>query len=127
MSTPTDVAFEAWGQPLPDWIARLAAECDLTSQAKVAKRLGYSGAVVSQVLRKKYPGALGAVEETVRGVLLAAVVECPQLGEIGTMVCREWREKARAFSGHNALRVTMFRACTRCPRFRASDREASDA
>lgn len=28
--------------------------------------------------------------------------------------CQKWRDKARAFSGYNAQRVLMYRACIRC-------------
>ena len=44
---------EAWGAPLPDWVRALAVACQRASQAAVAKELGRSGAVVSQVLRPK--------------------------------------------------------------------------
>lgn len=118
MTGPVDTAREAWGDDLPDWVLVLAEACQAESQAKVAARLGRSGAMVSTVLRRKYGADLAAVEELVRGKLMAATCDCPALGVIGQHDCQEWRRKARAFSGSNGLRVTMYRACHRCPRFR---------
>lgn len=118
LPSPVDAARAAWTEGVPDWVARLAEECARTSQSKVAGRLGYSGSVVSGILHAKYKGSLDAVEEKVRGVLMGARVECPALGSISTVSCREWRERAVDFSGHNALRVKMYRACSGCPRNR---------
>lgn len=119
MSAPLEVARDAWGDDLPDWVERLAEECGRTSQNKVAQKLGRSAALVSNVLRRKYGGSNGgdmaSVEDLVRGRFMAHVTNCPALGEIGTHICRGWRSKASTFSGHNAQSVTMFRACKRCP------------
>jgi hypothetical protein len=111
-------AREAWGAELPDWVLALAEACEASSQAKVAARLGRSAALVSCVLRRRYEGSYPAVEELVRGVFLRAVVACPALGDLPTHECAAWRRRAREFSGHNALRVRMYRACSRCPRNR---------
>lgn len=116
MSGPVEVARTAWGPDMPDWVARLAVECAATSQSRVAGRLKRSSSLISTVLRAKYPGDLAAVEELVRGALMAAVVDCPALGDLPTHECQEWRRRSRIFTGHNALRVQMFRACARCPR-----------
>jgi hypothetical protein len=113
---PVTVARDAWGDSMPDWVLRLAQECEATSQSKVAGRLDRSSSLVSNVLRAKYPGDMTAVEDLVRGVLMSAKVACPMLGELPTHECRAWRQRTKSFSGHNALRVSMFRACTRCPR-----------
>lgn len=121
--SPLDRARAAWGDPLPDWIAVLARECAATSQNRTAERLGYSAAVVSQVLARKYRGDMARVEDMVRGVWMAALVECPVLGPIPTHSCRQHRDNARHFAGHNAQRVRMFRACNRCPRHRQEDAE----
>ena len=114
--TPVDIARTAWGTALPDWVQRLAEECTASSQAKVAARLGRSGATVSQVLRNKYAAKLDAIEEVVRGVLMDATVECPALGTISTAACRDWMIAARSFSNVNSERVRMYRACRGCPR-----------
>lgn len=119
MTGPVEIAQGAWGLAIPDWVARLASECEATSQNAVAKRLGRSASLISTVLRAKYPGDMEAVEDIVRGALMSATLSCPVLGDLPTHICRSWRDKAKHFSGHNALRVTMFRACHRCPRNQA--------
>lgn len=117
MTAPDMIATaeESWGAPLPDWVRALAVACQRSSQAAVAKELGRSGAVVSQVLRKKYPGSYQNVEERVRGVLLNGRVECPGLGTVPTHECQDWREKARVYAPGNPTRRRMFRACRACP------------
>jgi len=110
-----DIAREHWGKDLPDWIARLVEECAFHSQNHVAQQLGYSGALISQVLRRKYTGNMRNVENQVRGVLMAEVVDCPSLGRVPKNECGSWRKKARRFVGSNVLRVQMYRACNRCP------------
>ena len=109
-------ARAAWGDELPDWVETLALECGRTSQARVAKALGRSGALVSQVLRRKYNADLKVIEERVRGIFLDARLDCPGMGEIPTHECREWRQKAREFVPGNPTRLRMFRACHKCPR-----------
>lgn len=130
MSGPREIAVAAWGDPPPDWIEALARECAATSQNAAAKRLGRSASLVSTVLRGSYRGDMAAVEERVRGVLMASTVDCPALGTIPTHECQDWQAKARRFNGVNALRVAMFRACRRCPRAKrqevSGDGEAQD-
>jgi hypothetical protein len=117
MSTaPLEVAREAWGADLPGWVEALALECGRSSQNRVAVRLERSAAMISQVLRRKYPGDLAAIEERFKGVFQAQVLECPALGLIPSNECQDWRAKARSFALGNPLRTRMFRACGRCPR-----------
>ncbi|QYK42837.1 MAG: hypothetical protein KF887_06975 [Paracoccaceae bacterium] len=116
MRGPVEIAEEAWGTPLPDWIAALAQACALSSQAKVAKDIGRSGAVVSQVLRRCYGADMGRIEERVRGIFLDGRVICPALGDLPANECQDWRAKARVFAVGNPLRTRMFRACKGCPR-----------
>ncbi len=116
MTGPVETAREAWKDAAPDWVLLLAEACAETSQNAVARRLGRSATLVSNVLRNKYPGDMLAVEEIVRGVYERRTLICPALGEIGTNICRDWQMAARSFSPENSQRVTMFRACNRCPR-----------
>jgi hypothetical protein len=115
MTAFTDIARAAWGPDAPEWVMRLAEECEKSSQNKVAKQIKRSAALVSNVLRGKYGGDLVAVEDLVRGAFMAETIDCPALGPIPKHECRDWRGKAAKFSAHNALRVQMFRACNRCP------------
>jgi hypothetical protein len=112
------IAREGWNGAPPDWVLRLAEECQETSQRRAAQRIGRSDAAVSGVLRNTYGGSLTALEELVRGALMSETVDCPALGHIGTNTCAAWRAKARNFSGHNRLRVQMFHACKGCPVYR---------
>lgn len=124
MSGPIDVAVAAWGEPLPDWVRVLAEKCAETSQREAAVVIGYSGSMVSQLLRNSYRGNLAAVEDAVRGAWMGATVECPVMGKIPTNACQEWRRKARKFASSNNHRVRMFRACRACPR---NQKDGADA
>ncbi len=110
-------ARAAWGADLPAWVMAMAEECDGSSQTVVAERMGYSAGTVSQIIGRKYLGKLGGVEEAFRSAFAGLTIPCPALGDISAMTCRTWREKARSFGNTNAQRVTMYRACRRCPRF----------
>ncbi len=116
MSAPMQTIAECWGATPPDWVVRLAEECEASSQRQVAARLDRSGALVNQVLKNKYKGDLAAVADCVRGVFMNGVIDCPALGSIPSNECHDWRKKARQFGNANMLRVRMFRACNHCPR-----------
>lgn len=116
MSNDTNTATVrgAWGATEPDWVAALRAECERTaSQGLVAKRIGYSTAVVNQVLKGAYKGRLRDVEKRVRGALMHQTVTCPVLGEIATNRCLD--EQGKPYAATNALRIELRRACPRCP------------
>lgn len=107
-------ARESWGDDLPGWVLVLAEQCDRASQKKAADAIGYSSAVVNQVLKKSYTGDLTAVEKAVRGAFLNATVECPILGDLALHHCLQY-QRAK-FSATNQLRVRLYRACRNgCP------------
>lgn len=118
MSQQLATAQEAWGEALPDWVVTLAKQCAITSQNKVARRLGYSSTLVSLVLRRKYNGDLDAVETAVRGAFENLSLQCPAMGEISVLECRHWQQRSETFSNENSQRVRMFRACNSCPKKR---------
>lgn len=122
MSAPLEIAQAHWSDGLPDWVEALARACGESSQRQVAARLDRSPALISQVLRAKYAGDMEAVEEAVRGAYMNAEVQCAALGLIPLDVCQGWRRKSRRFVNVNSLRVTMFRACARCPVNRRKDK-----
>lgn len=115
---------DAWGGDAPDWVVALADACAESSQNKVAKRLGRSAPLVSQVLANRYPGNMEDVEARVRGVFMNGTITCPQLGEMSSKACRDWRQKARRYGNANMLRVRMFRACNRCPQHQGESNAA---
>ena len=88
------------------------AVAEAGSQAKVAIKLGYSSATISQVLSCTYQGTTDAILVRVEEVFGNRVVDCPLLGEVGLGRCVE--ERRRPFSASNPQRVKLYRACRRC-------------
>lgn len=119
-------AIAAWGDEVPAWIVALAEACNATTQAAVAKRLGYSSTVVSLVLSNNYGnGDIGRIEQMVRGALMAEFVDCPRLGAIARNDCLEWQGKP--FAATSAHRVEMYRACRGgCPHSRLAQHPAGE-
>ncbi len=115
MSGQVQIVSEYWGEDAPDWVLRLAQECELTSQNKVAAVLKLSAPVISSTLRNKYAGTLASVEARVRGVYMSGKLICPALGEVPSHVCQDWRRKSKRFAPTNTQRSRMFRACNNCP------------
>ena len=106
-------AVHAWQGAVPAEVIALATEANRTSGAASAKRLGYSGAVVTQVVGNKYPGDLATVFARIRGALMGEMVNCPVLGEVARDQCLS--EQARPFSATNSTRARLYHACQRCP------------
>ncbi|MBX9752289.1 MAG: hypothetical protein K5Q68_22055 [Roseococcus sp.] len=112
--TATARALEAWGDALPAWVLALATACDDTSQSQAAKRIGYSAATISLILRRGYPGELTRVEQAVRGAWMGDTVACPALHqELPTNECVGWQRRKYDPSNHQTVR--MFMACRSCP------------
>lgn len=104
----------------PVWIAALARACERRSQATVAREIGYSPAVINQVLRGRYSGNIERVEKAVRGALLHETVDCPVLGELAGHRCLA--HQTRPFATTNPLRVQLHRACRGgCPHSRLGE------
>lgn len=106
---PIDVARAAWGDELPGWVETLAEEAGRTTGADVARRIGYSDAVVSSVIARKYKGRLDNVEARVSGALMGVTVDCAVLGEIARDRCID--EQGRPFSSSSSVRARLYRAC----------------
>lgn len=96
------------------WIDLLRASCTVTSQAHVARKIGYSQAVVCQVLSGTYNGDLQRVRAAVEGALMNVQVDCPVLGLISRAKCVEIQR--RPFTPTNPANVALYRACrSGCP------------
>ncbi len=107
-------AAAAWGDDLPGWVAALAAACDRApSQAEVARRIGYSPAVVSTVIKATYRGDFTRVEAAVRAHLMGDTVACPVLGALALAVCR--RHAAAPFPASSPIAARVWQACQTCP------------
>lgn len=112
-----DRARAAWGEALPEWVAVLAQACDGGSQRSIARMLGYSPATISLVLSNTYAADLHAIEQTVRGLLMASKVSCPVVGEMAADMCQQHQE--RPWAPNNPQRITFYRACRNgCPNSR---------
>jgi len=120
MSARLKRAQEAWGD-VPAYIQALVDACDGSSQNKVAAQLGYSGAVISQVITKTYPGDMGRVEAQIRMVLMRSKIICPALGEIQELGCHAWQKEAKVLCSSSPTKVRMFHACRGCARFKKGD------
>lgn len=99
---------------MSEWIDALRHEANRTSQGAAAVRIGYSPAVVNQVLKGTYKGDLSRVEEAVRGAIMGAMVECPVIGEIPRNRCIDHQRRS-SFAATNPLRVQLYRSCPVCP------------
>lgn len=116
MSPSLARASAAWGKDPPDWVAALAAACDVAPQTRVAARIGYSASAISQALSGKYKGDLAKLEAAVRGALMGETVECPVLGAIGRDQClRNQRQlQAARSSAGDPVRQALRRTCPTC-------------
>ncbi|MBN9438951.1 transcriptional regulator [Bosea sp. (in: a-proteobacteria)] len=112
-------ARAAWGEAIPVEITVLAEACKAETSRAVAKRLGYSDAVVSHVLAAKYPGDMAKVLTKIRGALMGETVMCPILDEIGRDRCLS--EQAKPFAATNSARARLFHACKSCPNRQQKD------
>lgn len=98
-----------------DWKDILSLECKRTGQRAAGERIGYSAAVVSQVLKGTYKGDEQRVQQAVEGALMGLTVDCPVIGEIPRNVCLEYQR--REFAATNPMRVALSRACPTCPHY----------
>lgn len=105
---------------MSEWIAILAEECERSSQATVARRLGYSPAVINQVLKRTYKGDVNRVQAVVEGALMGRTVDCPVVGELPRNTCLD--HQRAPFAATNAQRVRLYRACrSGCPHSRIEE------
>lgn len=102
----------AWNGAAPDWVKVLAAECErAASQRRVGELIGYSAAVINQVLRNRYAGDLNKVAEKVRGRFMGKTVDCPVLEQIPRDACLAHQAVKLADLGANPARARVWRAC----------------
>lgn len=108
------------------WLETLRAAAAATSQSSVARRINYSGAVVSQVLSGTYRGDLRRVQAAVEGALMAQTVDCPVVGDMPRQKCVEHQRSPRRST--NPMAVALYHACRNgCPNSLIPPPERTDA
>ena len=112
-----DVVKRTWGGQEPNWVTRLAEECDLTSQAATARRISCSASYVSTLLNNRFKGNLNAIETAVKKAFSAETVYCHGLEEeITGSGCLNWQKKAKHLRATSPHRVRMWKSCrVGCP------------
>lgn len=95
-----------------NWVTVLRDACKVATQAAVADRIGYSAAVVNQVLKGTYKGDLSRVQKAVEGALMGLSVECPVIGDLPRNRCLDYQRQG--FAATNPLRVQLSRVCPGC-------------
>ena len=119
--------LRAWGANPPEWIVRLAEECDRKTQTEVGAELACSPSAVNQVLARAYGGRLDRFEAKVRGRYMKATVTCPVLGEISTNDCLANQKHAKRFKPTNPLRRALFIECKTCANREKPSGDTADA
>lgn len=89
-----------------------AAVTRLGSQVKVAEELHISSAVISTLLKDKYPGSVETMEQRIRGQFMAETVQCPVMGTLSKRSCQDNQALPQAFT--NPVRAALGRACKNC-------------
>lgn len=111
--SPVEKAKAAWGSDLPPEVLALAEACASSTNRAVAKRIGYSDAVVSHVLARSYhKGDMSKVLAKVRGVFMGEVVLCPIYDLISRDRCIDVQNQP--FASTNPARVRAFYECRNC-------------
>ncbi len=123
-STSADNVRVAYPHGAPSWVTSLAQECDLTSQASVAAKIGRSPALINQVLKNRYTGDLNDVRKRVETILRPSCINCPIIGEISGETCIQYQGKP--YNPGNHLAVRLFRACRQCPNRIVKESEEDD-
>ncbi len=100
------------------WIEILRQQAAAKGQAAVAREIGYSPAVVSQVLSGTYRGNLERVAARVAAMYgTRGRVRCPELGEIDPARCADHWERAGRIGirAGNPRTKRLYARCRRCP------------
>ena len=96
----------------PDSLQLLRGACEETSQAEVARKLGYSPSAINQVLKGTYPDPQKILSLVEQVYSQSATINCPIVGPITPGKCVEHRN--RPFAATNPTRVALFRRCPAC-------------
>ena len=114
-SQAEEMARECWAGQAPEWVLRLAQAIDAEglamprAQKLIAERIGYSNAVVHEVLRNRYKGDHAKVALRVAQCLATDSADCPILSRISHAECHA--HQAQKNPGSTPLKVKLYRAC----------------
>lgn len=98
-----------------EWLTVLADYAKQHGQKQAGKKIGYSGGLVSSVLKGAYKGDLQRVQTAVEGALMGQSVECPVVGDIPRQACVGHQRRAHNPRATNPSRVALAEACPKCP------------
>ncbi|MCE9679587.1 helix-turn-helix transcriptional regulator [Shewanella sp. AS1] len=90
------------------WKQVLTQQAKEYGQKEVAKTLGVSKTVVSQLINGNYPGDMARMQKLVEGAYMNRTVNCPVMGEIPLHQC-DRHQKNTVTS--NPLKLRLYRAC----------------
>ncbi|MGB0683372.1 MAG: hypothetical protein ACPGOV_11715 [Magnetovibrionaceae bacterium] len=111
-----EITTDAWGQQRPDWIVVLANNANDSSLGKVAEKIGYSAATLSQAMRNSYAGNVDRLAKTVLSKLTDATVNCPVQGNgLQLSHCLENLRHVANGNRSGLVRVKLAKACPACP------------
>jgi hypothetical protein len=97
-----------------EWIEILRAACAGATQSAVGQRIGYSAAVVNQVLKGTYKGDLNRVQKAAEGALMGSTVDCPVVGDMPRQRCIEHQRSPLRTT--NPMALQLHHACRNgCP------------
>ncbi len=100
------------------WLDILRQQAEGKTQAEIARELGYSPAVVSQVLGGRYQGSLDNVAARVASMYgVGGQVQCPELGVIAPGRCADSYERAHrpGIRPGNPQTARLAKRCRGCP------------
>lgn len=113
VNSAVNTVYESYSGKPPAWVLSMAEECEKSSQAGFASKIGRSPALVNQVLKNRYAGDLGDVRERVEAILHPSCIDCPILGEITGQLCVA--NQGKPYDPSNNLSVRLFVGCRKCP------------
>ena len=95
------------------WQYILAEQAKAHGQEAIAKELGVSKSVISQLINNKYPGDIQRMQKLVEGAYMNRSVMCPIVGKIPLHLCDKHQCNT---STSNAIKLRLYRACrSGCP------------
>lgn len=95
------------------WIDVLKEQCGLTSQRKIASKIGVSGALINQVVNGVYQSDPRRLQALVEGRLMDLTVECPVFGDLNRAQCVDYQESLNG-STTNPHRIRLRKVCPDC-------------